>query len=69
MPSFTIDTIRARMLKLIEEHGSQRAAAAALSISQSHFCDILRGYRKPGPKTLKAMGLEETIIYRTRATV
>lgn len=52
------------MYRLISETGSQRAAAASLAISQSHFCDILRGHRKPGPKTLAALGLEEVTAYR-----
>jgi hypothetical protein len=60
----TIEQIRQRMLRLITAAGSQRGAAAALGISQSHLCDILRGHRKPGPKTLEALGLEEVTSYR-----
>ena len=61
----TIEQVRARITRLIAETGSQRAAAAALGISQAHLSDILRGYRRPGPKTLEALGLEEFTGYRT----
>lgn len=63
----TIEHIRNRMLMMIAEMGSQRAAALALGISQAHLSDILRGHRNPGPKTLAALGLEEVTGYRPAA--
>ncbi len=61
-----LDTVMERLAKLVSQHGSQRAAAAALGISQPHFCDMIHGRRRPGPKTLKALGLEETVVYTVR---
>lgn len=58
-----LDTVRNRLAALVAQHGSQRAAAATLGISQSHLFDLLSGRRKPGPKTLKSLGLEETVTY------
>ena len=60
----TLEQVVARISRLIAASGSQRAAAAALGISQSHLCDILRGHRGPGPKTLEALDLEEVTSYR-----
>ena len=58
-----LDTLVSRLNALVTRHGSQRAAATALGISQSHLFDLLNGRRKPGPKTLAALGLTETISY------
>ena len=65
MKVLTLAHLQNRMKVLLVQRGTQRAAANALGISQSHFCDILRGYRKPGPKMLAAMKLEEFTGYRT----
>lgn len=58
-----LDTVRNRLQALVTQHGSQRAAAAVLGISQSHLFDLLSGRRKPGPKTLKSLGLEAAVTY------
>ncbi len=61
-----LDTLVSRLTTLVAQHGSQRAAAAHLGISQSHLFDLLNGRRKPGPKTLAALGLTETVTYRSK---
>ena len=55
-----LDRIAAR----IRVAGSQKAAAAALGISAQYLTDILNGRREPGPKMLKALGLERISSYR-----
>ena len=64
----TVGHVRNRLKGLVLECGSQRAAGTSLGISQAHLCDILRGHREPGLKTLEALGLEEFTGYRLRAT-
>lgn len=60
------DSLRAQLAKLVTKHGSQRAAAQALGLSQSYFLDLMRGRRQPGPKALKALGLEAAVAYIPR---
>lgn len=49
---------------------SLRAVAADLGISPPYLSDIMLGRRKPGPKVLKALGMERTVervvTYRRR---
>lgn len=63
---FDLTAIKAKLAALVEQHGSQRAAAAALGIGQTQLFDILNDRRKPGPKTLKALGLEAHVLYTPR---
>jgi len=55
-----IDLIEAR----IKKHGTQRAAAKSMRISQAALSDILHGRRSCGPKVLRALGYEEETTYR-----
>lgn len=62
-----LDTVKNRLNKLIAQLGSQRAAADHLGVSQAHLHDILHDRRKPGPKVLDALGLEQIPVgYRER---
>lgn len=49
---------------------SLRAVASDLGISAPYLSDIMLGRRKPGPKVLKALGMERTVervvIYRRK---
>ncbi len=58
-----LDAIKQCLKELVKKHGSQRAAARALGIGQTQLFDIINGRRKPGPRTLKALGLEQVTTY------
>ncbi len=47
----------ARLRALCNEHGTQKAAAAAIGITAIYFSDVMSGKRNPGPKVLTALGL------------
>lgn len=59
-----MNALRKRILALIETHGSQKNAAAALGMSAQYLSDVLRGRRTPGPKILKALGLTAVTEYK-----
>jgi len=42
---------------------TQREVAADLGMSEQYLSDVLRGYRKPGPLVLKALGLKRERVY------
>jgi hypothetical protein len=46
-----------RLRKLSKDHGSQKAAALFLGISQQYFNDVMIGRRAPGRSVLKALGV------------
>lgn len=58
------------LLKSKIEGGSLREYAASIKCSPAYLSDILHGRRTPGPKVLKALGLDreiETIVtYKRR---
>lgn len=58
------------LLKSKIEGGSLREYAASIKCSPSYLSDILHGRRAPGPKVLKALGLDrgiETVVtYRKK---
>lgn len=43
------------------ESKSLRAVALDLGVSAPYLSDIMRGHRPPGPKVLKALGIERTV--------
>ncbi len=49
---------------LIREHGSGRAAARELGVSQSYLSDVRHGRRDAGQKLLDALYLEKEPRYR-----
>lgn len=52
------------ILKKRIEIGGSNATARALGVSTTYLSDVMCGRRKPGPKILKALGLERVVIYR-----
>lgn len=44
--------------------GGSNATARALGVSTTYLSDVMCGRRKPGPKILKALGLERVVVYR-----
>lgn len=50
-----------RLIALIAKHGSQRAAAAEVGITQAYFSDVIQGKRAVGPKVLKYFGLKREV--------
>jgi transcriptional regulator with XRE-family HTH domain len=49
--------------QIIEAHGTQKAAAQFLGVSQQYLTDLLRGRRDPGKKILDKLGLESSVVY------
>ena len=43
---------------------SQAAFAKGLGVSSSYLNDVIRGRRRPGPKLLKALGIQRVVSYR-----
>lgn len=57
-----VDPLR-KLRVIVEEHGSQKAAASKLNICQTTLSAILLG-RRDVPKTLaEKMGLEKKLVY------
>lgn len=49
--------------QIIEERGTQKAAAEFLGVSQQYLTDLLKGRRDPGKKILDRLGLESSVVY------
>lgn len=54
-----MDPITALQARL--DSKSLRAVASDLGVSAPYLSDIMLGRRKPGPKVLKALGMERTV--------
>ena len=52
-----------KLLRQRQGDGSQRSLAAKLGISDVYLSDVLTGKRTPGPKILRALGLQQRIVY------
>ena len=52
--------------QIIEERGTQKAAAEFLGVSSQFLSDILKGRRDPGKKILDRMGLESSVVYTAK---
>lgn len=52
-----------KLEQIIDEHGTKKAAAQLLGVSQAYLGDILKGRREPGKKVLDKLGLESSVIY------
>ena len=48
--------------KLVLEHGTQRAAAKHLGISQAYFCDMLNGRRDVSGRMLSKLGFRRVVV-------
>lgn len=62
MSVFTTDDVRALLLAACDAAGSQVAWARQWGISTSYVNDVLRGRKEPGPKILRALGLEAAYV-------
>ena len=49
--------------QIVEERGTQKAAAEFLGISEQFLTDLRKGRRGPGKKVLDKLGLESSVIY------
>ncbi len=58
------DELSALVDAKVKEHGSERAAATALGITQAYVNALRRGIRRGGPKMLAALGYREEVRYR-----
>lgn len=58
-------TIPQKLSEWAKRLGSQRALAKELGVSEPYLSDVINGRRDPGPKILKALGLERIVDYRT----
>lgn len=53
----------------VAEHGSQKALAARIGVTQAFLSDIINGRREPSGKPLAFLGLRRRVDYvPTRAT-
>ena len=52
--------------KIVSQHGSQAAAAAALGVSPQFLGDLLHGRRDCSQKVLERMGLRRTVVAAAR---
>lgn len=55
-------------LKKLVKDKSQRQVAKDLGLTEGHISHILTGKRQPGPKLLKALGIERITGYRRERT-
>ncbi|MCK7461164.1 MAG: helix-turn-helix domain-containing protein [Sphingobacterium sp.] len=55
--------VRALLLKLADQHGSQKALARHLGISPTYLCDVIKGKREAGTTVLEALGLVRVVRY------
>lgn len=58
----TLAGFRRELKRMAVEAGSQRELARKLGISPMLICDILKGRRDPGEKTLGAMGMKREVV-------
>ena len=55
-----VSDIQAELRTWIATYGNQSAAAQKMGVTPSYFGEVLQGRRLPGPKILRALGLEKT---------
>lgn len=55
--------VRVRLRRVVQAHGSQRAAARALGVALSLVNRTLSGEDDPPPKLLTALGLRRVVRY------
>lgn len=53
-----------RLRAVIQTAGSQKAFAVTHKLSQQYISDVLSGRRGVGPRILRAIGLEQVVLYR-----
>lgn len=58
--------IRQRLRRLAEEHGSARALALVIGVSNTYVSQVIDGTKAPGPKILAWLGLESHRTYRKK---
>lgn len=56
-----------RLQRFVQQHGSQREAAAALGITQAYLSDLVNRHRdiNNAPKVLDGLGLQRAILEKT----
>ena len=52
-----------RLIKQRCKDTTQAAVAKSLDVSPAYLSDVLAGRREPGPKLLRALGLERRTVY------
>lgn len=59
----TRDGVIKKIRAVIEQGGTQAAAAQTLGVSQQYLTDLLKGRRDPGEKILSKFGLRTRVVY------
>ena len=59
-PAQFLDYLQAQ----IARHGTQKRAAEVWGISETHLLNIRLNKRRPGPRLLRQLGLEQVVTYR-----
>jgi hypothetical protein len=62
MSVYTTAEVRALLAAATSAAASQAAWARGQGISAGYVCDVLRGRKEPGPKILKALGLQAAYV-------
>lgn len=62
----TLDDVLRRLENHIHAKGGAASWAREMDISASYISDVLNRRREPGPRILKAMGLESVTIYQEK---
>lgn len=55
-----------KLEQIIQERGTQKAAAEFLGVSEQYLSDLLKGRRDPGEKILSKLGLEASVVYTAK---
>jgi hypothetical protein len=62
------DEVRILLRLLLKSGGSKAAFCRKHRVHQTHLSNFLSGRRLPGPRILKALGLEERLVYVIRTS-
>lgn len=65
----SVELMKRRLRRRIEERGTQLAFSLAAGVSQAHVSEVLNDKARPSEKLLEAIGLEEVVSYKARGQV
>ena len=60
--------VLALLQRIVQERGSQKAAATELGVSEQYLSDVLNARREPGEKLVSALHVERVVMYRYGGT-
>lgn len=54
------------LIRLAKKHGSQKALAENLNVTEPYLSAVIIGRNEPGPAILDPLGLERVVSYRRK---